>query len=193
MRFCGLVERWRDLCPDDVAVLSPDREELIALLQESTVLGKNAQQQKWTSSCPKFKSESGLRPVVRYHPSSRDLKNSRIRFTPVRLDVEQHQLFRSIDNLGFFVIALEHKRDGRFLEQSGGKDLQNCVERMLKAQSFFDNGDQDINSNGNPNLGLDAVRGSAEETFDPKVLFDPFEKEFDMPAVAINGGHGQRR
>ena len=113
--------------------------------------------------------------------------------TPVRLDVEQHQLFRSIDNLGFFVIALEHKRDGRFLEQSGGKDLQNCVERMLKAQSFFDNGDQDINSNGNPNLGLDAVRGSAEETFDPKVLFDPFEKEFDMPAVAINGGDGQRR
>ena len=75
MQFCGLVERWSDLSPDDVAVLSPDREELIALLQESTVLGKNAQQQKWTSSCPRFKSESGLRPI------RRNLKNSRIRLS----------------------------------------------------------------------------------------------------------------
>src|ERR1051326_6412652 len=84
------------------------------------------------------------------------ISNKQSPITPVQLDVEQHQLFRSIDNLGFFVIALEQKGDKRNLEQSGGKDLQNCVERMLKAQSFFDNGDQDINSNGNPNLGLDA-------------------------------------
>ena len=39
---------------------------------------------------------------------------------------------------------------------------------------------------------LGRVLGSAEETLDPKVLLDPFEEKFHMPAVTIEGGDRQR-
>ena len=95
--------------------------------------------------------------------------------------------------MNFFVVALKHKRDGRFLEQRRGKNLQNCVERMRRSELFFENGDQDVDGNRDPNLRLDTVRGGAEEALDPQVLFDPFEEQFDLPAIAINRRYGQRR
>ena len=52
-------------------------------------------------------------------------------------------------------------------------------------------GDQRINTDGNPDLGFDSVFGVAVKAFDVEVLFDPFEEEFDTPAGTIELGDGE--
>ena len=45
-----------------------------------------------------------------------------------------------------------------------------------------------VDGDGNPDLCLDRILGGAEEGLDPQVLFDPFEKQFDLPAATIQVG-----
>jgi len=42
-------------------------------------------------------------------------------------------------------------------------------------------------------LCFDRVLGGALEPLDPKMLFDPLEKQFDLPAATVKLGDGQRR
>jgi len=42
-------------------------------------------------------------------------------------------------------------------------------------ETFFEDGDEHINGNGNPDLGLDSVFGGPEKLLDSQVLFDPFD------------------
>jgi hypothetical protein len=51
-----------------------------------------------------------------------------------------------------------------------------------------------LNGPGGPDLRLDSIFRGAEERLDPQVLFDPFEEEFDLPAVFIKLGncHGRQ-
>ena len=58
---------------------------------------------------------------------------------------------------------------------------------------FSRDGNQDVNADGNPDLGLDCVSGVAVEAFDMEVLFDPFEEEFDTPTGTIELRDGERR
>ena len=44
--------------------------------------------------------------------------------------------------------------------------------------------------NRRPDLGLHGVLGGSEERFDAKMLFDPFEKQFHLPAAAVQLRHG---
>src|ERR1019366_1447178 len=55
-------------------------------------------------------------------------------------------------------------------------------------QSLLDDGDQNVSGDRDPDLRLDAILGSSVEGFDPQVLLDPFEKEFDLPATAVQFG-----
>jgi hypothetical protein len=64
---------------------------------------------------------------------------------------------------------------------------------LLQVELLFENGDQEINGDGDPNLDLNAVGRSTEEAFDAQVLLDPFEEELDLPSAAINLSNGQRR
>ena len=43
------------------------------------------------------------------------------------------------------------------------------------------NSDELVNADGDPRLGLHCVGRSVEEVFDAEVLFDPAEKELDLP------------
>ena len=52
-------------------------------------------------------------------------------------------------------------------------------------------GNQDINADGNPDLGFHRVFGVAIEAFDMEVLFDPFEEEFDAPTGTIELRDGE--
>jgi len=45
-----------------------------------------------------------------------------------------------------------------------------------------DDRNQDVASNGDPELGLEGVVARAEEVFDPPGLLDPLEEQFDSPA-----------
>ena len=56
---------------------------------------------------------------------------------------------------------------------------------------LFDNGHQHVNGNGDPNLDLDSILGGSVKRFDTKVLLDPFEEQFDLPATSKQFGDSQ--
>ncbi len=60
-------------------------------------------------------------------------------------------------------------------------------------QTFFQNGDEQINGDGTPDLGAHRVGTGAIKSFDAQMLLDPFEEQFDLPASAIELGDGQCR
>src|SRR5690349_22900779 len=64
---------------------------------------------------------------------------------------------------------------------------------MMQLESSFGDDDHDVNGDGDPNLGFDTVRRGGEKTFNPKVLLDPFEEEFNLPTVSVDGSHSQGR
>ena len=51
----------------------------------------------------------------------------------------------------------------------------------------------DVGRQGDPHLGLYGVLGSAVESFDPQMLFDPAKEQFHLPARAIELGNDQGR
>jgi hypothetical protein len=67
-----------------------------------------------------------------------------------------------------------------------------CRE-LSDAQEFFDNGDRDVDGDRNPDLRLNAVGGSADESFDAQMLLDPFEEQLHLPTVPIEGRHRKGR
>jgi hypothetical protein len=52
-------------------------------------------------------------------------------------------------------------------------------------RSPFDGSEQYIGGYGNPYLCLQSGFACATEGFDPQVLLDPFEEDFDLPATSI--------
>ena len=56
---------------------------------------------------------------------------------------------------------------------------------------FFQTGDHEINTYGDPNLGLHGVLGYAKKCLDAEVLLNPLEEQFDMPAAFVNGRDSQ--
>src|SRR5712664_8513 len=59
-------------------------------------------------------------------------------------------------------------------------------------ESLLDDGDQNIGGDGDPDLRLYAILGSSVEGFNSQMLLDPFEKEFHLPAAAVQFGDGER-
>ncbi len=60
-------------------------------------------------------------------------------------------------------------------------------------QTFFQNGDEQINGDGGPDLGAHGVGAGAIKGFDTQMLLDPFEEQFDLPATPIQLSDGQCR
>jgi hypothetical protein len=52
-------------------------------------------------------------------------------------------------------------------------------------KSFFDDGDEDMDRDGDPDLRLDGVLRSAEEMLGTKMLLGPFEKQFELPTAFV--------
>ena len=60
-------------------------------------------------------------------------------------------------------------------------------------QAFFQNGDEQINGDGTPDLGAHRVGAGAIKGFAAQRLLDPFEEQFDLPSAPIQLRDGQRR
>ncbi len=60
-------------------------------------------------------------------------------------------------------------------------------------EPLFHDGDQDVHRDGDPDLRLDGILAGAVEPLDPKMLVDPLEEQFDLPAATIQLRDGQRR
>lgn len=50
--------------------------------------------------------------------------------------------------------------------------------------------DQQVHAHGHPDLRQHGIARGAEEGFDLQVLLDPFEEQFDLPAVLVDRGEG---
>ena len=59
-------------------------------------------------------------------------------------------------------------------------------------QTFFQEGDEQINGDGTPDLGAHGVGAGAIKGFDAQMLLEPFEEQFDLPASTIQLSDGQR-
>jgi hypothetical protein len=54
----------------------------------------------------------------------------------------------------------------------------------LDWEPLADDGDEDINRDRNPDLGLDGVLAGAVKSLDTQVLLDPFEEELSGKGLA---------
>ena len=61
------------------------------------------------------------------------------------------------------------------------------IAARMRLEFFLDRY-QCVNTDGDPDLGFDRVLGRTEESLDAKVLFDPFEEEFHLPAAFVQLG-----
>ena len=80
-----------------------------------------------------------------------------------------------------------------FLEQGNREDLEQCVERGVQGEPLLDDGDEDVDRDGDPDLGLHGIFGCPEEPLDPQMLLDPFEEQFDLPAALVERADGRGR
>jgi len=73
------------------------------------------------------------------------------------------------------------------------QNLQSSVQRSGQFEFLVQDGNEHVNADCDPDLGLHRVGRSAEEVFDAQVLFDPAEEELDLPAVLVKRGDGRGR
>ena len=59
---------------------------------------------------------------------------------------------------------------------------------MIEIQALFDDRHQHVDRDGNPDLCLHGIVAGAIEGFDTKVLLDPLEEQFHLPAASIQLG-----
>src|SRR5688572_20505179 len=59
------------------------------------------------------------------------------------------------------------------------------METALQMQTFFDDSNQDVNCDGDPNLGSARIFRCAIEGLDSQMLLDPSKKEFYLPTTSI--------
>ena len=64
------------------------------------------------------------------------------------------------------------------------------MEAAGQIESFFQDGNQQINADSDPDLGFDGVGRCAVKGFYSQMLFDPAEEEFHLPALLVNIGDG---
>ena len=80
-----------------------------------------------------------------------------------------------------------------FLEERDRENLEQCVERGVEGEALLDDCDEDVDRDGDPDLGLHCIFGCPEEPLDPQMLLDPFEEQFDLPAAFVERADGRGR
>src|SRR5579885_39476 len=80
-----------------------------------------------------------------------------------------------------------------FFEQGETEHLQQRVERGTAAVAFFDDCNQHVDRDGDPDLGFDRVLRGSKEGLDAQVLLDPLEEQLDLPAHSVQLRNAQRR
>ena len=58
---------------------------------------------------------------------------------------------------------------------------------MVNSMDFFQASDQEVDTDGDPDLGLHGVFACAMEGLDAQVLLDPLEEELDIPPAFVDG------
>ena len=76
------------------------------------------------------------------------------------------------------------------LDQKGiAKDTHDLNNRSVQFEVVFNNCDETVRDDGDMYLYPDCILRFTPKGFDTKMLLDPFEKQFDLPSVAIKKGN----
>ena len=59
------------------------------------------------------------------------------------------------------------------------------MKTIWQMQAFLSNGDQHVSADRDPDLRFDSVLVGAIKRLDAQVLLDPFEKQLNLPALAV--------
>jgi len=59
------------------------------------------------------------------------------------------------------------------------------MKAIGQMQAFLDNGDKHVSPDRDPDLRPDRILVGVIKRLDAQVLLDPFEKQFDLPALAV--------
>ena len=70
-------------------------------------------------------------------------------------------------------------------QQRTTQNAHDLVDGSADLKVVFDYPDETIGDNSNVYLYADSILGLAPEGFDSQVLFNPLEKEFDLPPVLV--------
>src|SRR5208337_3492766 len=65
------------------------------------------------------------------------------------------------------------------------------MEGGLQLQLLLNDGHEDIDRHGDPDLSFHGVRGSAVETLDAEMLLYPLKEELDLPAALVQRADGE--
>jgi len=84
-----------------------------------------------------------------------------------------------------------------FLEKYNAENLQDFAQTQVDFEFFLDNRYENVNTDGNPDLSLHRVLGSAEtcgelvesKGFDTQIVFDTFEENFYLPAALVKSNN----
>ena len=76
--------------------------------------------------------------------------------------------------------------DRVFREYIYADHLQHSAHALVDPAGLIENGHHQVCAHSDPDLGLHSVFAQAVEGFNAKVLLDPFEEEFDLPASFVD-------
>ena len=77
-----------------------------------------------------------------------------------------------------------------FFKRVNAQNLQSSVQRSGQLEFLVQDGNEHVNADCDPHLGLHCVGRSAEEVFDAQVLFDPAEEPSKARQTASGSPEG---
>ena len=85
----------------------------------------------------------------------------------------------------FRALFCKNLTERHLLKGTHADNLQDLVETLRESQLFAGDGDQEVGTNGRPDLCPDSIGTAAIKSAETEVLFNPFKKKFYLPAGAI--------
>ncbi len=79
--------------------------------------------------------------------------------------------------------------DGILDEQGIAKNTHDLNNRSVQFEIMFNDGYETVRDDGNMYLYPDCIFRFSPKGFDTKMLLDPFEKQFNLPSVAVKKGN----
>ena len=90
-------------------------------------------------------------------------------------------------------IVHKHLFHRHLLEKHNAENLQDFGQTHFQFEFFLDNRYEYVHADSDPYLGLDSVDAGVKKRLDAKVLLDPFEEQFYLPAAFVKLGNCHRR
>ena len=92
-------------------------------------------------------------------------------------------------NTGIFCHRGQELINGILYQQGIAKDAHDLNNRSVQFEVVFNNSDKTVRYNGDMYLYPDCILRFSPKRFDTKMLLNPFEKQFNLPSVAVKKGN----